>query len=152
MRHSREGGNPEEAKLDSRLRWNDDLYFMKPIAVMLVAMLSAPSVGAHHSYTGYDLDERYVFNGTLTDVKWGNPHILLFVSDGTTTMRVEWITTTGADVTGVTQGQLAPGQRITVIGSRHPDPDVATMAAIKQLQIVDKDWRWDLPRRSRGSP
>jgi hypothetical protein len=114
---------------------------------MLVALLSAPLAGAHHSYADFEPDERYVFSGTLTDVEWGNPHILLFISDGARTMRVEWITTAGADRTGVIREQLAPGSRISVTGSRHRDHDIAIMTQVKELEMPAQDWRWAPPSK-----
>jgi hypothetical protein len=121
---------------------------MKSSAAALVALLTltyAPLAGAHHSYADYERDERYAFSGTLTDVQWGNPHILLFVSDGAHELRIEWVTTAGADRTGVLREQFSPGDRITVIGSRNRNPEVKIMTLVKELVMTEKDWRWVSP-------
>lgn len=121
---------------------------MRPRAPWLVALLAAscaPLAGAHHSYAGYDPDEHYVFTGKLTGIEWGNPHILLSVSSGERTMRIEWMTLTGAAKTGVTREQFTPGERIVVTGSRNRDPDVAIITMIKQIDLPDDAWRWTRP-------
>ncbi|MES2624251.1 MAG: DUF6152 family protein [Pseudomonadota bacterium] len=100
---------------------------------------------AHHSYADYERDERYEFTGTVTDIFWGNPHILFDVSNGTEVMRIEWVTTAGADKTGVAQQQIEAGDQLTVIGSRNRNPDVHTMTVIKELSMPAKNWQWISP-------
>jgi hypothetical protein len=118
---------------------------MKAPGVGLIALLAttaAPLAGAHHSYAGFEVDERHVLSGTLTDIEWGNPHIILHVSDGTRTTRVEWMTLTGAEKTGVTREQFSPGERIVVTASRNRDPEIAVMAIVKEVELPDDAWRW----------
>jgi hypothetical protein len=100
---------------------------------------------AHHSYSDYERDERYAFTGTVTEVRWGNPHILFDVSNGNELMHVEWVTTAGADKTGVTAQQIKAGDQLTVIGSRNRNPDMHTMTVIKELSMPAKNWRWISP-------
>jgi hypothetical protein len=118
---------------------------MKNLTVALVAVLACAPAGAHHSYANYQQDERYVFSGTLTEVLWGNPHILLHISDGVRTMKVEWITVNGADNTGVAREQFAVGEQITVTGSRHRNPDVATIALVKEVAVPARQVHWVYP-------
>lgn len=118
--------------------------------VALLTLVGAPYAAAHHSYADYERDERYVFSGTITDVQWGNPHILLFVSDGAQNMRIEWVTTAGADRTGVARETFSPGSRLTVTGSRNRNPDLAIMTLIKVLELPGTDWRWVSPSRVGG--
>jgi hypothetical protein len=113
-----------------------------PRLVALLAVIYAPLAGAHHSYAGYEPDERSVLSGTLTDVLWANPHIILSVADGERTTRVEWITLTGAEITGVTRDQLAIGAPIVVTGSRNPDPAVPVMTIVKEIELPGTGWRW----------
>ncbi len=115
--------------------------------VALFALPCAPLAGAHHSYADYEPDERYVFSGTLTELQWGNPHILLFVSDAERTMRIEWITVTGAELTQVEKTQFSTGERIVVTGSRNRDSKVPIMTLIKQIELPDDRWRWERPTR-----
>lgn len=118
------------------------------IKVVLTGILLAGCAGlaqAHHSYEDYIREERYEFSGVITEVHWGNPHILLTVSSGTENMRIEWITTAGADKTGVAREQLAVGESLTVIGSRNRDPDTHVMTLVKELAMPASAWRWISP-------
>jgi hypothetical protein len=116
---------------------------MKRGVVTFTALLCAPLAGAHHSYGGYDMDERSVLDGTLTDVHWANPHILLSVSEGDRTMTVEWMTLTGAEPTGVSKEELALGERIIVTGSRNKDPAIAIMMVVKEVELPTRGFLWE---------
>ena len=121
---------------------------LKPALLLLIVMSAAGfsgSLSAHHSYADYERDQRLEFTGTVTEVRWGNPHILFDVSDGTEVMRIEWVTTAGADKTGVAQLQIQVGDQLTVIGSRHRNPDIHTMTLIKELSMPAKNWQWISP-------
>ncbi len=118
-------------------------------ARLLLALLglAAAPVSAHHSYSEFNQNESYTFSGVISAVEWSNPHILLHVTDDERTMLVEWVTTAGADITGVSREQLAPGKRISVTGSRHRNPTINTMTSIKELAMPVQDWRWIPPSR-----
>src|SRR5688572_29813866 len=100
---------------------------------------------AHHSYAEYDQGRDFEFTGAVTAVRWGNPHILFDVSDGTEVMRVEWVTTAGADKTGVVEQQIQEGDQLTAIGSRHRNPEVHIMTRVKKLSMPAKNWQWVSP-------
>ena len=50
---------------------------MSAIAVAC-AMASAPLV-AHHSFAMFDMDKDVEYSGTVTEWKWQNPHVLIFI-------------------------------------------------------------------------
>jgi uncharacterized protein YjhX (UPF0386 family) len=113
--------------------------------ILSALLCCAPAALAHHSYAGFDPDERYVFEGTITAIFWGNPHILFTVDDGNTAMRIEWITTSGAIKTDVDSSRFQKGERLTVIGSRNRNPEIHVMTAIKELRLPAHDWQWISP-------
>jgi hypothetical protein len=107
--------------------------------------LMAPPAQAHHSYADFDRAERFELDGVITAVHWGNPHILLTIDNGEHPVRVEWVTTAGADKTGVQNNRFVPGDRITVVGSRHRNPSVHTMTLVKELRLPQHQWQWLSP-------
>jgi hypothetical protein len=113
--------------------------------ILSALLCCTPPAFAHHSYAGFDPDERTVFEGTLTDISWGNPHILFTVDDGTTAMRIEWITVSGAIKTDVNSSRFQTGEHLVVIGSRNRDPEIHVMTAIKELRLPAHDWQWISP-------
>ena len=140
LRHSRKRGNPVSFGWIPAFRLR--FTMARQIAGMTSLLLCTP-VSAHHSYADFDTDTRFVLTGTLTDVQWTNPHILLFVSDGQRTWRVEWVTITGAEVTGVDREQFTPGEAITLVGSRHRNASVPVVARVQQIDLPDDNWHWE---------
>ena len=118
------------------------------LVCLLSLLIAAAPVLAHHSYADYDRDEVYEFRGTITEIHWGNPHIIFMVRSGTTTMRVEWVTVTGADKTTVSKDQFAVGDELVVIGSRNINHDRHIMAVVKELLLPQKNFHWVSPSRS----
>jgi hypothetical protein len=45
-------------------------------AVLLVATIPAPAL-AHHGWSGYDSSTLLTLTGTITDVQYGNPHVMV---------------------------------------------------------------------------
>lgn len=127
---------------------------MRSVAIIgVVLALLSTGAAAHHSYADFDRDERYILQGTLTHVLWANPHIVFTVEHEGRSVRVEWITLTGAERTGVHAGQFEIGDEIIVTGSRHQDPDMLVMTVLKEISLPAKQWRWENPRNdSFGEP
>ena len=125
---------------------------LQRIACCLCLLLAAVPVLAHHSYADYDRAERFELRGILTEIHWGNPHIILMVRANSTDMRIEWITLTGADKTGVSKNQFAVGDGVIVIGSRNKNPDRQVMTLVKELQIPLKRFQWKVPSATGARP
>ncbi len=115
----------------------------------LSLLFAAVPVLAHHSYADYESAERHELRGTITEIQWGNPHIIFIVQSDGVVMRVEWVTVTGADKTSVSKDQFAVGDELIVIGSRNHDPERHIMTLVKELQIPHKNFRWRSPSRDR---
>jgi hypothetical protein len=92
---------------------------MRICAFVIAALLAATSVLAHHSNSAFDGDKVMVLKGTVTEWKWTNPHVWIFLSvDDGNGGKVQW------EIEGRTPGQLIragwsrtilkPGDTITV--------------------------------------
>jgi hypothetical protein len=117
------------------------------VPASLLALLGTPLALAHHSYAEYETDTPSVLAGTIREVQWRNPHIQLLVSDGVNTTRVDWVTVTGAERTGVSEDRFPVGARITITGSRHRNPEQPIMSVVKQIDLPDANWQWKPPVR-----
>lgn len=92
------------------------------IAVMVVTLV-AP-VLAHHGGAAYDQTTTVMLNGTMTELQFANPHVLLFfdVTDdkGETTKWSGWLTApTKLSRAGWTRRTLNPGDKVVVQGRPH---------------------------------
>lgn len=87
--------------------------------VVIAVLLAATSAFAHHSNSAFDGDKVMVLKGTVTEWKWTNPHVWIFLSvDDGNGGKVQW------EIEGRTPGQLIragwsktilkPGDTITV--------------------------------------
>lgn len=74
---------------------------MRISACVIAVLLAATSVLAHHSNSAFDGDKVMVLTGTVTEWKWTNPHVWIFLSvDDGKGGKVQW------EIEGRTPGQL----------------------------------------------
>ena len=58
---------------------------------VIAVLLAATSALAHHSNSAFDRDKVVVLKGTVTEWKWTNPHVWIFLSvDDGKGGKVEW--------------------------------------------------------------
>jgi hypothetical protein len=92
---------------------------MRTLAVCVSMLLAATSALAHHSNSAFDPEKVVVLTGTVTEWKWVNPHVWIFLSvDDGNGVKTLW------EIEGRPPGVLAragwskstfkPGDRITV--------------------------------------
>ena len=90
-------------------------------AVMILALV--PQVGAHHGGAAHDQSQTVTFKGTVTELRFINPHVLLYwdvTKDGTTEKWSGWLTApTKLSRAGWSKTTLKPGDQIEVSGSPH---------------------------------
>ena len=64
---------------------------MRTCSVVIAVLLAATSALAHHSNSAFDPDKVVVLTGTVTQWKWVNPHVWIFLSvDDGKGGKVEW--------------------------------------------------------------
>ena len=93
------------------------------LAVALAALASAAQVFAHHGGAAFNQSQTKTFVGTVTELQFANPHVLVFFDAKTTEGAVEqwsgWLTApTKLARAGWTKKTLVPGDRDR--GHRHP--------------------------------
>jgi hypothetical protein len=126
---------------------------MRP-ALALVLVLGAMPLAAHHSPAAvYDINRIVRMQGTVTEVRWTNPHatFLLDVQSANGSI-VHWTVELPAPSSligqGYTRHDIMPGDRITADvwiaknGSPNADARTVTLAGGKTMSGVS---RWDPP-------
>ena len=90
--------------------------------VVLVAMFSGGSLGAHHSFAAqYDRNKPVTLKGTVTKLEWANPHIYFYIDVKTDDGKMElWAVEGGAPNSlyraGWRKDSLQVGHVVTVDG------------------------------------
>jgi hypothetical protein len=104
-------------------------YKIPVVFIFFIILLAAGSLEAHHSPSAvFDMDKRFTLLGTLTQVDWINPHIVVFMDakkdDGSVeTWKFESNPPSWFRRVGIARNDLAKaiGQNVTVEGSRAKD-------------------------------
>lgn len=102
---------------------------MKRLLMLVLLMLAHP-VFAHHSFAVYDFNTQITFEGTVETLQFRNPHIAMTLKtvDASGTERIiEFIEGAPANMlarSGLKPDMIKPGTRITAVGSPlHADKD-----------------------------
>jgi hypothetical protein len=104
-------------------------YKIPAVLVFFAILFAASSLPAHHSPSAvFDMDKRFTLAGTLTQVDWINPHIVVFMDakkdDGSVeAWKFESNPPSWFRRVGIARNDLAKaiGQNVTVEGSRAKD-------------------------------
>ena len=90
------------------------------VAVWAVTM---PAL-AHHGGAAFDQTQRITFSGTVTELRFANPHVLVYFDvkneQGATEQWSGWLTAPNKLArAGWTKRTLEPGDQITIAGTPH---------------------------------
>ena len=104
-------------------------YKIPVVFIFFTILFAAGSLEAHHLPSAvFDMDKRFTLLGTLTQVDWINPHIVVFMDakkdDGSVeTWKFESNPPSWFRRVGIARNDLAKaiGQNVTVEGSRAKD-------------------------------
>lgn len=94
------------------------------VSIGATVLFTVTAAHAHHSRAGFDLEGEIELTGTISRIRWGNPHIFLTVEDAE---GVTW-TIEGHSIPGVTQlgwrrDTFQVGDTIIAGGSPNLDPE-----------------------------
>lgn len=119
------------------------MRFRKLLALPLIAAslcLPAPVLG-HHSFAPYESTVQMKLSGTVTELKWVNPHVYIEIdaTDAKTGEKKHWLvegaSTSILNRAGWKFNMIKPGDQVTVIVSplRTGEPG----ALLKQITLAD---------------
>jgi hypothetical protein len=113
---------------------------MRICSLVIAVLLTATSALAHHSNSAFDGDKVVVLKGTVTQWKWSNPHVWIFLSvDDDKGGKADWAIegrTPGQLVrAGWSKSSLKPGDVITVDFS--PAKDGSRTGLLTRVRLAD---------------
>jgi hypothetical protein len=118
---------------------------MKRIVVMsiVVSLLTAGSLIAHHGYADYDREAAVTMEGTLKQVQWVNPHVLLTLETRNKgEYSVEWMALSQLSMRGIKAFTLKAGDHLVITGSVNRNPDKRILTLLREINRPADGWRW----------
>ena len=106
--------------------------FLWSVPAAALSLMTLPAA-AHHSQAIYDTGRIITFEGVVTEYRWANPHIYLYIetqndSGDTVVQPIEGQVTSIMRRLGWSSDTFAPGDRVTV--QAHPSRDPKRMMAL----------------------
>ena len=93
---------------------------MKKTAILLILLISAPSLSHHNYRMRYNAEQIITLEGIVTQVDWKNPHIEIFIDVEEDGEIFSWVLPTAAprvaSRNGMTAETVAVGERIVISG------------------------------------
>jgi hypothetical protein len=91
------------------------------LAAVVLLLVSVP-IFAHHGAASYDISKMMTLKGTVTSIRWVNPHAEIDMEVNETAGKtqkyiVESVSPLGLTRNGWTKDSLKPGDQITVTGN-----------------------------------
>src|SRR5215470_10061857 len=110
---------------------------------LLLSIVVATPVVAHHSFSMFDMDKDVAYKGTVVEYRWVNPHVHMILQvdsdsgDPSTvgTWDIEGASTNIMARQGWTKAMFKAGDRITVVG--HPLKDGSKGASMFYVILPD---------------
>jgi hypothetical protein len=99
----------------------------KAMVVLVLTLAIGAPLAAHHSHVAYDVGRVVELTGTVSDVQWKNPHMLLSVdvpnqSGKVDTWHLEMSGVASTVSAGVTPQVLKVGNKVKIMASPSKDP------------------------------
>ena len=118
---------------------------MKRITYALLGAmtLAGGSLAAHHGIGAYQQDVTVSIDGTILDMLFEDPHVMLQISasDGFD-YTVTWLSASELAPTGVEASTLRPRQYVVVTGSPSVNPRAHRMSLVQEIARPEDGWRW----------
>lgn len=112
-----------------------------------LVLVAAVPASAHHGYGDYDKGTAVRLEGTVQQVLWANPHVIItLLTADSREYRVEWGSVLQLSGTGVKAIPVKEGDDVVVVGSINRNPEKHILTLVRELSRPADGWRWVNPR------
>ena len=117
---------------------------------IVALMLTTGSVTAHHGYAEYDRNAAATLEGTVTQVRWANPHVVLTLEiQNGGEYSVEWDAASLLSRQGVRTASVQEGDHLVITGAINKNPEKRILTLLREIRRPADGWRWTNPARFR---
>ena len=125
-----------------------DLYYVEDVmrahaivVTMVLVLVAGTTLRAHHSYAEFDVDRTVTIQGTIEDILFANPHVVLKVRTKDSGLyTATWSAARQLTRQGVTATQLRKGDTITIVGN--PSTRGPEVSKIREVSRPSDGWAW----------
>ena len=125
-----------------------------PWLILVLVVLAGSSAHAHHSHSGFLLDQKVSVEGALEQLTYANPHVLLRIRTAEGVLyTAEWQAASWLQYHAhVTLTTLRVGDRVVVIGSPSRDPASHELVQLKEVRRPRDGWTYQVIQEGLGPP
>lgn len=115
-------------------------------AVIVILVLAGVSARAHHSYADFRLDQKVTVEGTLDELKYANPHVVLKIRTAEGIVySAEWQAASWLQFYAhVTLTTLRAGDHVIVTGAPSRDPASRALVRLKEVRRPSDGWTYQV--------
>ena len=113
------------------------------LAIVASTLLTGTPSLAHHSYADFDLQRTASVEGTISQVLYANPHVMLtIITPDRATYTAEWANVRTLEAGGVTERTLAIGDRVIVSGNPSRVAENRRLSRLSEVRRPADGWQW----------
>jgi len=114
---------------------------------LVITSFFAAAASAHHSYGAFDREHPVSIEGQVTQVVYGNPHVVISLQAADAMYSVEWGNLNQMGQWNITKNTLATGDRIVVTGAVTFAKTDHRLSLVRSIQRPADGWSWSRTMR-----
>jgi len=120
----------------------------RAVLAVVAIVLASRSVGAHHGYANFFLDQRVSIEGNIEALQYANPHVVMKIRTADSTVySATWQSAVWLKrVAGVTGTTFAVGDHVVITGCPPRDPTSHELASLREVSRPRDGWSWHSQR------
>ena len=122
------------------------------LTLLAALLLTTSSMIGHHGYAEYDRNAPVTLEGTLKQVLWANPHVVLTLETQTKgEYSVEWNALFQLSRQGINAVPVKEGDHLIITGSINRNPERRILTLVQEIRRPADGWSWVNPNRKNSS-
>ena len=112
------------------------------IACAAMVVLTAATLGAHHSYAAFDREHPVAVEGDIDSLLFANPHVVVGLRTADGSYKVEWGALNQMVRWNITKDTLHVGDHVIVTAAPTHDPADRRLSVVSEIRRPLDGWRW----------
>lgn len=109
---------------------------------MALAVVSAATASAHHSYAAYDREHPVSIEGEIAELLFANPHVVVTIHARNVDYIVEWQSLNQLTRRNVTSDTLKVGDHVVLTAAPMHDQTQHRLSLVTEVRRPSDGWQW----------